>query len=187
MEVNAISSTFPGIVNEIITDVLVSNPITGEWLKTKAIWDTGATSCVITNSAASKLNLPVISKATVHGVHGDKEVNVHYVNLKLNNENIELTNFVTVCDELSPDGTIGVLIGMDLITKGDLCITNHSGQTVMTFRVPSIETVNFVREIEEEKKYFKIHESWKAHGDHRCPCGSGKKYENCHGKSKYHF
>ena len=36
-----------------------------------------------------------------------------------------------------------VLIGMDVITLGDLAVTNAGGQTVFTFRVPSQGGIDF--------------------------------------------
>jgi hypothetical protein len=37
-----------------------------------------------------------------------------------------------------------MLIGMNIITMGDFAITNHRGQTVMSFRVPSLQKIDFV-------------------------------------------
>ena len=36
-----------------------------------------------------------------------------------------------------------VLVGMDVITLGDLAVTNANGQTVFTFRVPSQGGIDF--------------------------------------------
>ncbi len=38
-----------------------------------------------------------------------------------------------------------VLIGMDIIGSGDFAVTNRDGRTVFTFRVPSVERIDFVR------------------------------------------
>ena len=42
---------------------------------------------------------------------------------------------------------------------------------------------DYVEEINLMKKYQKIHQAWSAHGNNRCPCGSGKNWDKCHGKS----
>ena len=39
-----------------------------------------------------------------------------------------------------------VLIGMDIITKGDFAITNPDGTTKFSFRIPSQADIDFVRE-----------------------------------------
>lgn len=47
-----------------------------------------------------------------------------------------------------------VLIGMDIITSGDLAITNHGDKTAFTFRTPSCEEIDFVAEIQEHNRRF---------------------------------
>ncbi|MCD8288617.1 MAG: SEC-C domain-containing protein [Prevotella sp.] len=185
MAVNALSGNFGRIVNCITTNVELTNPFTQATLDSRGIWDTGATNSVITKAAAGKLGLLAVEKAFVRGVHGVKEVNVYYVGITLDNKNISVKARVTECDELSGDNSIGMLIGMNIITMGDFCVSNYQGNTAMTFRVPSVETVDYVREISEYNKYLKIHREQLRHGIDKCPCGSGKKYEDCHGKSKY--
>lgn len=34
---------------------------------------------------------------------------------------------------------------MDIISKGDFAITNVDGKTVFSFRIPSVETIDFVK------------------------------------------
>lgn len=187
MVVNALTNKSNGIANRIITPVRITNPITNQVFNTTAIWDTGATNCTITATAAKSLGLVPVSKATVNGVHGPKEVNVYFVKITLNNENITLTTQVTETAELSPGREVGMLVGMNVISKGDFCITNHDGHTVMTFRVPSLEPVDYVAEIAEYNHCLAIHNLNVAHNfkQDKCACGSGKDFKNCHGKCKY--
>lgn len=186
MGVNALRRSHGETVNCIKTPVRIINVFNGEEESTLAIWDTGATNCVITKSMAQKLGLVSVSKTIVNGVHGSREVNVYFVKIVLNNENITLTTRVTECEELSSSHDTGMLIGMDLIQKGDFCISNFKGDTVMTFRVPSLECIDFVEEIQLYNKYLKIHELNIKRGiTDKCGCGSGKLYKNCHGQSPY--
>lgn len=184
MPVNAISRYYPNISNVIATDLSIENPFNGSIEKTQGIWDTGATNSCISESLAKKLNLTPIQRATVMGVHGSEEVNVYFITIILLNENIKIKVPVTECKELSDDGKICILIGMDVITKGDFCVTNLNGRTVMSFRVPSIETIDFVAKINEDNKIYKMHKLWASQGNDKCPCGSGKLYKNCHGKNQ---
>lgn len=55
----------------------------------------------------------------------------------------------------------------------------------MTFRVPSIQQIDYVAEINENNRIAKIHEAYSKHGNELCPCGSKKLYKNCHGKNIY--
>ena len=47
---------------------------------------------------------------------------------------------------------IGMLIGMDIISKGDFAVSNFDGNTVFTFRYPSNSEINFVKEFMEQNK-----------------------------------
>lgn len=185
MSVNAITTKNAAIVNCIKTPVSILNPITGEQSDTLGIWDTGATNSCITTELAKKLYLIPIQKAIVSGVHGCQEVNVYWIRITLNNQNITLNLLATEAAELSDDHKTGMLIGMDVIMKGDFCISNFDNKTVMSFRVPSIETINYVDEIEEYNRICKIYEIQSSKGVDKCPCGSGKLFKNCCENSKY--
>ena len=66
---------------------------------------------------------------------------------------------------------------MDVITNGNFSVTNFGGKTVVTFRMPSIKVVDYVQEANDTKaKIFA-----KVQRNDRCPCGSGKKFKDCHG------
>lgn len=179
--VNALTNTNPKIVNSIITPVEVKSLTTGKVKTTKAIWDTGATASVVTKDVAAEIGLMPVGMTKVMGVHGAKNVNVYYANITLNNKQISIDETVTECDALSGDGSIGMLIGMDIITLGDFAITNFNGQTVMTFRIPSLEKMDFVAKLNASNP---IHNSKKIGRNDQCPCGSGKKYKHCCGKQQ---
>jgi len=143
-KVHAITNFNQGIARSVVTAVEVENVFTNQKIETTGIWDTGATASVVTKSTAASLGLYPVKRLMVRGVHGVKEVNVYYVKITLHNKNITLKAQVTECDELSPDNSVGMLIGMNVITMGDFAITNFQGQTTMTFRVPSIQKIDFV-------------------------------------------
>ena len=107
--VNALVRRYDKIVRQIESEVIVTNLGTGQTVSTLGIWDTGATGSVITKSTANALGLTPITKAFVNGVHGSKEVNVYYVNITLNNDQITLNSLVTECEELSNDQSAGML------------------------------------------------------------------------------
>ena len=75
---------------------------------------------------------------------------------------------------------------MNIIKQGDFSISNYNGKTTMTFRVPSLCEIDFVKDIEEANRYKKIHElNIRRKLPDKCGCGSGKLYKNCHGKGIY--
>lgn len=109
---------------------------------THAIWDTGATSSVITRNVAQALNLAPIRMAEVHGVHGAETVPVYMVGVSLPNETGFRAVPVTECKALN--GPAEVLVGMDIIGMGDFAVSNYHDKTQFTFRLPSKENVCYV-------------------------------------------
>lgn len=181
-QLNTLSTNFGRLSRQIVTPVILRNLATGQEIHTFGIWDTGATGCVISENAAKELALIPIGQKETRGISGGRKSNVYYINITLNNNQISLNARVTDCDKLSDDGSIGLLIGMDIITLGDFYISNHHGKTVMTFRVPSLESRDFTKEIEELKRFRIIHEAQAKHGNNKCPCKSGRQWDQCHGK-----
>lgn len=187
--VNAISHRSTGIQRAIKTPVRVKNLLTGAELDTMGLWDTGATGSVITENAARQLGLTLVSMSKVNGVHGQETVPVYYVQLTLNNTQVSVNVRVTEgkAASFSMEGDADILIGMDVITLGDFSVSNYKGNTVMTFRLPSLTTIDYCLEVEEHNRCLKIHEiNVKNHRPDKCACGSGRDYKNCHGKSLYH-
>ena len=175
-KIHALTTISKGLANQIVTAIDVKNPISEQIISTHALWDTGATNSVVTGETASKLGLISAGLANVSGVHGTKLVNRYFVNITLNNKSITLNVPVTECSSLSPDNSIGVLIGMDIITMGDFAISNFRGNTLMSFRVPSLQEIDFVKGIQQSKP---VLASKIPSRNDPCPCGSGRKFKHC--------
>ena len=117
------------------------------------LWDTGATGTVIRKKIADDLGLKPSGKVDVlavgegDDVHETKDVNTYLVNLYLPN------SVVIVGLPVVEGGAPGcdVLIGMDVVTMGDLAITHVDGQTCMSFIYPSAQTIDFVKQINAYK------------------------------------
>lgn len=182
---NALTVTHNAIVNCIKTPVTLINPFSGTSYNSLGLWDTGATNSAITKSTATKLGLKPITRTTVKGVHGWKDVNVYYVEVSLNNKQITINVQVSECDELSSGNDTCMLIGMDIIKLGDFSITNFEGKTIMSFICPPQKHIDYVKEINDYNRIVKIHKIWEQKGDNKCPCGSGKSFKNCHGRIQY--
>ena len=76
----------------------------------------------------------------VTGVHGPQQAETYLVNILLPNKVGCTSVRVTKGSFASGD----VLIGMDIISKGDFAVTNYEGITKFSFRVPSMEHIDFV-------------------------------------------
>lgn len=145
--------------------------------QTNALWDTGATASVITRATARALNLAPVNITNMTHANGVSETNVYAVNFYLPNN--LMVHTVQVMEMVDADG-FGALIGMDVITLGDFSITNVNGVTTMSYRFPSVARIDYVEDANKIKTMGTP--SSRLGRNDICPCGSGKKYKNCHGR-----
>ncbi len=163
---------------EIATSFTPSNP--GNIPPSKefhAIWDTGASATAITAKVVKDCGLKPIGMAQVETANGTRHCNVYLVSVFLPNKliipNVRVTESVIA-------GGCEVLVGMDIIGQGDFAVTNHKGKTAFSFRLPSMEEIDFVKSTPPGTKPIR---SNKVGRNDPCPCGSGKKYKKCHGRN----
>lgn len=134
-----------------------------------AIWDTGATNTAISSKVAKECGLIPTGQAVCNTANGESTVNTYIIDIGLPNSvnisSIQATEFKAV------EGS-DLLIGMDIMSLGDLAISNYEGKTTFTFRVPSMKCTDYVKEINQIK--FK-----NVGRNDPCPCGSGKKFKQC--------
>jgi predicted aspartyl protease len=135
------SGISPSLKSEVTVCSSALSKDTPRTLKADALWDTGAMSTVITPAAAKNLGLKVISKTTISTPSGTMVCNQYFVDIILTN-NIKVTDILIT--EATPSNC-DVLIGMDIILLGDFAVTHFEGKTVFTFRVPSMQRIDFTR------------------------------------------
>ncbi len=184
MPINSFTSRAPVRVNALITKCGVTqafNPYKRKSpppipIEFQALWDTGATASVISSEVVKQLGLKPIGKANVTGVNTTTIVNKYMVNFYLPN-NVGVYGVTVLEGKLN---NFDILIGMDIITLGDFSISNYNGKTTFSFRIPSIKETDFVK---ETKSFDKANPHIKIGRNDPCPCGSGKKYKNCHGRT----
>lgn len=145
-----------------------------------AIWDTGATNSVITKKVVQECGLKPISMVQVNHAGGTTVQPVYLVNIYLPNKVVFYHVRATEGDIKGSD----VLVGMDIINKGDFVVTNKDGETVFSFRCPSIERIDFVKQRPSgSSSATPVPPSGKKIGRNEpCKCGSGKKYKKCCGR-----
>ncbi len=88
-------------------------------------------------------NLTPIDTTTVYGISGPEPAEVYLVNIGLPNQVTFHRNRVLKARSI-PGGD--VLIGMDIISKGDFAVTHPNGNTQFTFRFPSQANIDFAVE-----------------------------------------
>lgn len=136
----AFTSKYTALNNQLINFVQLidgSNSIDA-----KALWDTGATSSCISHATATKLSLTPIGKRNIATPSGCAVVNTYCIDIKLPND-IIIQDIIVSDSEIGGQG-IDVLIGMDIITKGDFTVSNYNNVTVFTFRTPSQTMTDYV-------------------------------------------
>jgi hypothetical protein len=142
IEHRAFTIGYEGLVSEISTPVRLEPVYTtdknllGTQAEIEAIWDTGANITCIKPSLRDRLKLrqsELVEPITMSGIGGDVEADGTLVSIWL------APNFVL---ELCPvyiidfPGKEELLIGMDIITMGDLAVCNADGKTSCSFAVP---------------------------------------------------
>lgn len=175
-----------GLANRIVTDIWVCegfdpahppDPLP-KLVRTKALWDTGATKSVISAPLAQALGLKPVGATNVNHAGGMSVSPTYLVNFRLPHQ-VGVAGILVTEFPGAPD--MDAIVGMDVICLGDLALTNVSGQTWMSFRMPSCEAVDFVHDAHRIKFAG-------ASRNDPCPCGSTKpdgsplKFKHCHGK-----
>lgn len=184
---HAFTVKYTGITNRLITEIGLrpahdpSVPFSNlpPLYKTGALWDTGATASVITQNTAQAMKLTPVGSTLVNHAGGTSPSRTYLVNITLpNNVNVAGV-LVTECHDVA--GNFGAIIGMDIIAKGDFSLTCADGKSTMSFRIPSISEMDYVKEAD------RITYAGIGRND-PCPCGAkgndGKplKFKFCHGR-----
>jgi predicted aspartyl protease len=103
-----------------------------------AIWDTGATSSMISASMARKLQLNPIGTIQIAGVHGVANAKVYNIDIIFQNgftiKNIKVS-------EASNFGGFDLLVGMDIIKRGVFLIDGTDGKLKVLFQFPADSSI----------------------------------------------
>lgn len=184
--INAFTAKSHGIANVLESEVKIAqafDPLKSKRLSNLrdylAIWDTGATNSCIYQKVVNECGLKPIGMAQVHTASEETTSNVYVVSIVLRN-NVTIPAIRVTEAKLA--GNQDVLIGMDVINLGDFAVTNADGKTTFSFQLPSVKEIDFVKEINAQKRNQPIKGVPKVGRNAPCPCGSGLKYKKCHGK-----
>ena len=149
-EHSAFSRHYPDLAKSLSTEVQVCKQYSGkpeESITIRAIWDTGATSTVVSLDVAARIDLVSVDKLSVYGVNSYTEVDVSIVSIILPNGIILRNKRITIC-KLPP--MVDMLIGMDIILMGDLFICNADNRTLFSYALPPLpDKIDLVDKAEE--------------------------------------
>ena len=162
MQHRAFTSRYNVRVRVLLNWVSVCLPVTSEEAKTEkvelkeyiAIWDTGATHSAITKKVVEELGLKPTGIVEVRYGSGKALTNTYLVNISLPNrvmvDQVRVTEVQLIPDDnVSDNQQPQLLIGMDIIGFGDFAVTNADEKTTFSFRIPSIEEIDFIPDAEE--------------------------------------
>ena len=101
--------------------------------KANAIWDTGATSSMISAAMAKKMQLTPSGTMQIAGVHGVQNARCYYVDIVFGNG---FTIPSVKVSEASDFGGFDLLIGMDIIGQGALVLDGTQDSLNVRFQFP---------------------------------------------------
>ena len=136
----AFTKEFTPIKNRLINKVTIVYE--DKAIEVDALWDTGATCSCISHDVISSLGLIPIGKRDILTPSGKQVYDIFNVNILLPNH-FTCEDVVVNDSEIGEQG-LGMLVGMDIITRGDFCVSNHNNKTVFTFRIPSQGVTDYV-------------------------------------------
>lgn len=138
---NAFTTDYEGISPFLYSDVTVccGDTVHGA----RATWDTGASVSCISRSLVEKMELEPDGMERIVTPSGSPVVDWYYVDVMLPHHVI-VPNVVVCEAELDQQG-FDMLIGMDIILRGDFAISNVENSTVFTFRMPSKERADYTK------------------------------------------
>lgn len=130
-----------GLLRQLTTMVEIAVPNVDVKNQYKSIWDTGASASVITQFVVDNLGLIPTGMSLLHTANGTVRQYTYIIDIYLSEKIVY--NDVTVTCASAFSGGSDVLIGMDIISKGDFSVTNFEGKTCMSFRIPSKHEIDF--------------------------------------------
>lgn len=115
----------------------------------KGLWDTGASRSTITQRIVDYFGLIPIGNTNISTANGITVAKTYYIDMGLPN-GVLVRDVLVSCADLGPD--LDVLIGMDIIKHGDFAITNKNKKTTFSFRIPSINEIDYCKEETKTQK-----------------------------------
>lgn len=148
---NAFNISSDGRLSKLISPITIETPHDPHYdnlnkprrAEAQALWDTGATHCSISKRVIEGLGLQADGFLRIVHARGAETVPTYTVSFQLPNKisfhDIQVTQFLSISKEFD------VIIGMEIITQGDLAVTSFKGNTLLSFRTPSKRRIDFVK------------------------------------------
>lgn len=128
------------LTNQLISPVDIQ--YNGQSRQYKALWDTGANSSCISMDVVHDLSMISTGKIPVRTPSGTGIRDTYLLDVVLPNS-VRIQDLMVCDSEIGSQG-IGMLLGMDVISRGDFAVTHPNGKTMFSFRIPSTSAIDFV-------------------------------------------
>ncbi|MES2386692.1 MAG: aspartyl protease family protein [Bacteroidota bacterium] len=143
--------TFRTNASSVLTDVNVTSAFKrkagGKADSTvKALWDTGSNYSCISQRLANALNLSLFGKTDVINSTGQTERDMYYVHIGIPGTSVLFYGMLVTAfsnQYINESDSFDIIIGMDIITRGDFAVTTYNMETMMSFCMPSRGHINF--------------------------------------------
>ena len=143
----AFTRRFSSVVDSVVTECYVYSPADlkrGSKVRRlkldRSLWDTGASSSLISKAAVDALGLIPIGKSEISGVSTGVEFKKTYlIHVGLPTGDVVTNVLASEFDGEDYD----LIVGMDVIQNGDLAVTNFNDITTFSFRIPSKKVIDF--------------------------------------------
>lgn len=147
-KIGAFTIDYPHMKNRLESDLTVfdgngkpsSDRSEKKW---RALWDTGATMSCISQRIADELQLQPLQIIKVYSATNEVLAITYYVGLLLPNH---FTTKVIAAGVPRMSDDVDIVIGMDVISKGDFAVTNVNRKTSFSFRIPSKKRIDYMQE-----------------------------------------
>ncbi len=129
--------------SEFITEIETADSSKIIQIKVRALIDTGANGTCISHRLASACNLERVSVMKIVSAQGTGLAPVYKADIKLPCGTMFQNVLVT---EVAGSGNFDIIIGMDILSKGDIALTGSTDGLVFSMRFPTVlEPVDFTR------------------------------------------
>ncbi len=175
-----------GRLNAIELELRITGPDRSEpAVKAKSLWSTA--------EPRTRLSQAVIEALGLELQQDEQGVSFCVADVHLPN-NIRCAGVQAVAGAEPLPGGRDCVVGLDIISLGDLSLSYAGGKTVFSFRAPALGGTDFVAAQDAAAAQAQPHTAKlqaskprathviPATRDQLCPCGSGKKHKNCCGK-----
>lgn len=143
----AITATTIGKPKFLYTKILIVNFDCDDKINAtyvNALWDTGASTSVMTRALAEKLGIRFSAEAASRSVTGTEIAKYGYAYVSLVS-NGGVVHTMTAIVESLPRKEYSFIIGMDVINRGSLAISSHEMRTYLSFTMPACAPVDFTQ------------------------------------------